>query len=209
MQEAAIESLWFNRTPSCQTAVLLAWHNGNGRCLAPLNTRPLYCQLGDSVELETYSSPVTVHIQRRQKSTSARERGTLNLISEAGIQGDSEFDFCSAGLNSSPFLHPQTAPNCVPRTSLVLCVFSSTHLPSLQGLRIPPACSPTVRENLWSSTDIPRMTREGVNSEAFPWGCALAPVQCRETKEARGGSSIQQMLLFGSEPRELCVHCCS
>lgn len=63
MQEAALESLCLNRTPSCQTPVLLAWHNGSGRCLASLNIRPVCCHLGDSVELETHSYPVTIHFQ--------------------------------------------------------------------------------------------------------------------------------------------------
>lgn len=51
------------QNPSCQAPVLLAWHNGSGRCLASLNIRPVYCQLGNSIELETHSSPVTIHFQ--------------------------------------------------------------------------------------------------------------------------------------------------
>lgn len=63
MKEAGFESLLLNRTPSCQPSVLLAWHNGSGKSLSFLNIRPVCCQLGNSIELETHSSPATIHFQ--------------------------------------------------------------------------------------------------------------------------------------------------
>lgn len=108
----------------------------------------------------------------------------------------------------------------------MLCVFSSTHLPSLQGLRIPPACSPTVSENLWSSTDIPRMDQGECQLRGFPLGLcsgtgsqqlsaargrkhevAVAFSKC-SCLEASPGSSVCAVVLEGSLGcREQCTPC--
>lgn len=50
--------------------------------------------------------------------------------------------------------------------------------------------------------------RQLLSAGAVLW-YRFAAAQRRERKEARDGSSIQQMLLFGSEPGELCVRWCS
>lgn len=101
------------------------------------------------------------------------------------------FDFYSAGVNSAHFYTPEL-PRTASQGPPYPAVFSSTHLPSLQGLRIPLTCSPAVLENLWSSTDIPRTTREGTNCSAFPWSCALTRIPGSSAQGEEGSTRWQQ-----------------